>query len=524
MKKIVQKHWLTYGWTILLSAASAVLFSLFSIQLGAVIDVVVHQEADFAQKIGRCGLMALLAYFVSMFYVYAKSKNISGIIQDVKKEVVRALNRKEISDYQRKSNEYYLNNLTKNIDILKENYLSPRCEIIAEILTAIVTLCFLFSIHWKLCLYFIGISLLVMALSQLPGKLMAKKTHEFSEKNAEYLKMANNYLHGFEQMKLLGLSALFFHRYQDQDRRFEQSRFSYMFVTEAASYLGMFFSFFAQLACMSVGVWFALKGEITVGLLIAAVNLLNSVFNPIRMVAQYKNLMGTTDEIRQDLDVILAEPEKQGGKLVGPIRTIDLKDLSLQFGDEKVLFDHYDLHFSGHQKYAIVGESGRGKSTLMKLVMKYYQRDAYQGQVLVNGQAVETLASDALYQRIAYIQRNDFYLAGTVEENIALGRDLPDEQALYQKLKFTEAFLQKPIEAGSRNQVSTGEKQRIDMARFLVKDYEVLIFDEPTSNLDPETSRIVFDLILGIENKMVIVITHVNEVTILDRFDEVIRL
>lgn len=72
--------------------------------------------------------------------------------------------------------------------------------------------------------------------------------------------------------------------------------------------------------------------------------------------------------------------------------------------------------------------------------------------------------------------------------------------------------------------MSTGEKQRIDIARFLVKDYDVMIFDEPTSNLDKETSEIIFDLIFEIKDKIVIVITHVNDESTLNRFDQVIRL
>ena len=96
--------------------------------------------------------------------------------------------------------------------------------------------------------------------------------------------------------------------------------------------------------------------------------------------------------------------------------------------------------------------------------------------------------------------------------------------SLYGKLKFNDSFLDKSIEEGSRNQVSTGEKQSIDIARFLVENYDVMIFDEPTSNLDKETSEIIFDLIFGIKDRIVIVITHVNDENTLKRFDQIIRL
>ena len=132
--------------------------------------------------------------------------------------------------------------------------------------------------------------------------------------------------------------------------------------------------------------------------------------------------------------------------------------------------------------------------------------------------------TDDLYKKVAYIQRNDFYIDGSVRDNIELYRKLEANNGLYRELKFNDSFLDKPIEEGSRNQVSTGEKQRIDIARFLVENYDVMIFDEPTSNLDKETSEIIFDLIFGIKDRIVIVITHVNDENTLKRFDQVIRL
>ena len=134
------------------------------------------------------------------------------------------------------------------------------------------------------------------------------------------------------------------------------------------------------------------------------------------------------------------------------------------------------------------------------------------------------LISVSGFKGAVHIQRNDFYIDGSVRDNIELYRKFEANNGLYRKLKFNDSFLDKSIEEGSRNQVSTGEKQRIDIARFLVEDYDVMIFDEPTSNLDKETSEIIFDLIFGIKDKIVIVITHVNDENTLNSFDQVIRL
>ena len=161
----------------------------------------------------------------------------------------------------------------------------------------------------------------------------------------------------------------------------------------------------------------------------------------------------------------------------------------------------------------------------MKLLLNYFDKKDYAGQIMVNGQAVSQLASDSLYQKIAFIQKNDFFIEGSVADNIALYRDInaPDQTSLYQSLHFNEAFLSKKLDL-ERQEVSYGEKQRIDLARFLVKDYDVLIFDEPTSNLDPNLAAEVMDYILSIKDRIVIVITHNQGRALLDRFDDCLEL
>lgn len=524
MDTIIKKHCLTYILALILSIGSAVLLSLFSVRLGAVIDVVVKHEPDFFSKILACFKLVTGWFIVSLLFSYMKSKNVSDIIKDVKKNLYVSVHTQEMNDYVSRPNEYYLNTFTKNIDLLQTNYLSPRCEIVANFISALLSIGTIFFISWKLGLSFVGISLVTIVLSQLPGLIMTKKTNEFSKESADYLKVINNHLKGFEQIKLLGLSDVFLKKYLNRDNQYEKSRLSYIFVSIFANYLGSFFSFFAQLACMSIGVWFALRGEITVGLLIAAVNLLNGVFNPLQQLAYNKNLMGTVRDIKKGFDEILSTEKKEGKLIQDNISSIGIKDLDFKFADDKVIFKNFTVRFEKGKSYAIIGESGRGKSTLAKLIMKYYGSDKYKGKIQLNNKDIHDILSDDLYKKVAYIQRNDFYIDGSVKDNIELYRKTKSNEKLYKKLKFTDSFLDKSIEEGSRSQVSTGEKQRIDIARFLVEDYDVMIFDEPTSNLDKETSEIIFDLIFGIKDKIVIVITHVNDEDTLSSFDQVIRL
>lgn len=523
MNNILKKHRVKYFINIILSIISSILFARFAIGLGSVIDVVVTKEGNLVDKIIYCVLIILAWFVISILFSFFKSKYASNIINDLKSKLYCAIGRKEISDYMSATNEYYLNNMTKNIDFYNDNYLGPKCDIFANLISAFVSVGAIFFISWKLALSFVGVSLITIILSQLPGIIMSKATTKFSNKNAENLKLINNNLKGFEQIKLLGVFSGFYKNYLIEDAKFENVRFEYMFALRLANTLGIFFSFFAQLACMSIGIYFVLRGDLTVGLLISSINLLNGVFGPIQEFAQNRNLMKTVDDIKNNFDSILNTSEESGRVLKNKIDEISVNNIKMSFED-KTIFDNYSVKFNSGNKYAIVGESGRGKSTLVKLIMKYYVRDKYSGDIFINNENIDSFKTSDLYSKIAYIQRNDFYVNGSIKNNIDLFRQIEIKDELIENLKLTNKFLDKQIEEGSRNQVSSGEKQRIDIARFLVQDYDVLIFDEPTSNLDFETSKMIFDLIFKIQNKIVIVITHTDDKEILGRFDEIIKL
>ena len=463
-------------------------------------------------------------FIVVILFSFLKSTYIANVLKDAKDEMYHALYRKNLNDYWAHTSEYYLNLFTKNIDIFTENYLSPKCDIVSNVISAVVSIGFIFLINWKLGAAFVGVTVLTIMLSQLPGVIMARKTVSFSKQNESYLQAVTNQLHGFEQIKLLNVSDLFLTDYLEKDQNFEKSRKSFLFVSWFANNLGIFFSFFAQLLCMSIGVWFVMQGEITIGLLISAINLLNGVFNPVQMFAHNKNLMGTVGELREGFNQLLDTKTAKGCEISEPIHEISISHLDLKHSEDKIIFEDFNYCFEQGKKYAIIGESGRGKSTLMKLVMKYYPNTAYSGHIRINGIDLDRIKSESLYQRVALIQKNDFLISGSVMDNVRMHRQNLIDTTILEQLNLSSKLLEKSIEASSRNVISSGEKQRVDIARFMISPYDVLIFDEPTSNLDSATQSMIFDMIFKLQNKMVIVITHTRDPKILSQFDEVLNL
>ncbi|HEL1350655.1 TPA: ATP-binding cassette domain-containing protein, partial [Streptococcus equi subsp. zooepidemicus] len=147
----------------------------------------------------------------------------------------------------------------------------------------------------------------------------------------------------------------------------------------------------------------------------------------------------------------------------------------------------------------------------------------YDGEIRIDGRNIAEINSESLYKKIAFVQKNNFLVEGNVSDNIKLDGSLNLTDKLKDSLGFDETFLNKKL-FRVQSLISEGEKQRIDLARFLNRRYSIYIFDEPTSNLDPARSKAILDYILSIKNAIIIVITHNQDIKTLEQFDEVICL
>lgn len=486
MNNAKQRYKYRYLFTVVMGLISAVFMSRFSVSLGKVIDVVITPKDTLINTVLLCGAMLLCWLLASFIYDYSAIAYVNRIIRYMKERLYKTLFEREMNEFHHNEIGTYLSLYSKDIDLLTDNYLIPRCNIVCNFLSAAVCLLSIFLLNWKLGIAFVIISILTIVASQLPGVIMSKKTEEYTAANKSYMALLENYLSGFEQIKLLCVGKLFKEKLNQKDKEYENSRKNYLFAKIVAGDLGMSFGMFSQLLCMSVGIYFVLNGGMTVGVLIAAVQLLNGVFGPLQNFVSDKNLMGTASEIIERIDVNSETKELQESDIAEKVETIEFHEINLSFG-EKEIFHDYNLKLEKGKKYAIVGESGKGKSTLMKLMLKYIPNSDYSGSITINGDDIQEYTSHSLYGKIGYVQKNEFLVNGTVEDNICLYRDQVSRESLdeiYKTLNFNEEFVNKNVSSANAKAVSYGEKQRIDIARFLVNDYDVLVFDEPTSNLD----------------------------------------
>ncbi|MGT2887693.1 ATP-binding cassette domain-containing protein [Streptococcus didelphis] len=525
MKAINKKYRYLFALVILSSSISAICIGIFSIQLGSVFDLIRQSDQEYFGKIYLCIFILLNWLVFSTIFEYTKTNYGKEIILAIKKRVIQSYFSKKISNKNMRRQDEYLNHLVQNISIYWENNIIPKCDLISNSVSVGVSLVIIFGINWKMALTFIIVSVISILVSQLPGKFLTNKTNEMTSESQNYLRVTTTLLKSYEQSKLLQIENFIKDKFQKANHNFENTRKLYYFSKESSQIFSQFISFSSQMLCMVIGIYFIRIGQLSLGDLIASIQLLNGVFSPLQSLLHQKNQINATKEIYHKFSEIL---DIDSNEIVNEksvvIETLSFQDITMSL-NSKVLFDNFSYTFSQNNRYAIIGDSGCGKTTLGKMILGYFEKSDYQGKIMINNNSVEKINPSNLYGSIGFVGKNDLMISSTVEDNIILGRSelLQNLEEVTKKMRLPSDLLKKTIRH-DKNDISLGEKQRIDISRVLIKNYQVYIFDEPTSNLDPENAANIMDYILDIRDAIVIVITHDQRKELLQKFDYVINL
>lgn len=271
----------------------------------------------------------------------------------------------------------------------------------------------------------------------------------------------------------------------------------------------------SQILCMMVAAYFIAIGAINVGVMITATQLLNYIVPPISnlngRLSQYRSTKKIEDEF---IEIINASDIEESNKYIDG--DLVYKDFSIYLDDNKV-YDKFNHTFKKGEKHVILGKSGRGKSILFKSLISKFNK--YEGEILIAGQDIKGIKSNGLYDNIVYVSNSDYIFNKSIKANIALYNENIQVNDILRKLKLTF-----DIDNSSVDNLSSGERQRIILARGLSREAKIYIFDEPTNFLDNETKKIVNNLIFSLKDKTVIVISHDRDEEYLNKFDSVLEL
>ncbi len=270
-----------------------------------------------------------------------------------------------------------------------------------------------------------------------------------------------------------------------------------------------------------IGTMQVLDGNISIGTLLTFNALLAYFLNPIENMVNFQSTLQSAIVSAQRLEEIIgtaiekAEGEKNKLNPVNLKGSIEFKNINFRYGNRKLILDRINIKANKNEKIALVGESGSGKTTLSKLLMNFYKVE--KGEILINGLNINDINLEVLRDRIAYISQETFLFNATIMENLRFGNEHASYETIIEgckKAQIHDFINSLPlrydtlIEENGSN-FSGGQKQRLSIARAIIKNPDILIMDEATSNLDSITEKAISDTMEEfMKDKTSIIIAH----------------
>ena len=264
---------------------------------------------------------------------------------------------------------------------------------------------------------------------------------------------------------------------------------------------------------------FVMEGSITMGNLVTAYMYINYIFTPVMQLSMMKEQMIQTSVVLERLDDVFKttteeEMDKKKQHFKEKIEKIEFKEVEFAYGLRKPTLKGINFTVNKGESIGIIGESGCGKTTLIKLIMGFF--DPNKGEVNLNNKNMNEFTKASIRKKIAYVSQNDFWFQDTIHNNLTIGKETATDKDLDKVCSMVkmDKFMEKApygynsmIEEGGTN-LSSGEKQRFSIAKALITDPDVLVLDESTANLDASTEEYVVEQLRREEDKIKIIVAH----------------
>lgn len=470
-----------------------------------------------------CALAFLLRYLSFPYYI-------RRAMCQYKEFALQKLLGKSISSFRDESTATYLSALSNDATSIETDYLEQQFDLLTKILTFVGALALMLWYSPLLTLIAFAITLLPLAASILTGNKLAPVEKKISTANAKFTAALNECLSGFSVIKSFQAEKEIFNFFLRSNRELEDEKFSKRRLKTLVGMIGALAGIFAQLGVFIAGTWLVLSTHaLTGGTVILFVNLMNFVIDPIAtlpgLLASRRAAKGLMGKLAEALE---KNPTAEGHRDINELREgLRLDDLSFAYEEGKDVLHHLSARFEAGKAYAVVGGSGSGKSTLLHLLMA--GNTGYQGQIFFDDTELRDLSTSSLYHLISTIQQNVFVFNASIRDNVTMFRDFP--QAELDKA-IHSAHLDELIDRRGEDSLcgengsalSGGEKQRISIARSLLKQTRLLLADEATSSLDAQTAHQVTSDILDLQGITRIIVTHTLEEALMKRYDGILVL
>ncbi len=443
-----------------------------------------------------------------------------NIMQDIRLDLFQRIQSRALKFFEKNPVGRLVTRVTNDIENLNEMFKSVLVTLFKDVFILTGILAVLLYLNWRLALVSFVILPFIFGITLLFSSLMREAFRELRQKVAK--------LNAFQQERFSGMRIIqLFGREKFQMDHFARlNHENYLAGIKQIRLFAVFVPIMELFSSFAVGliIWYGgskvIGDQLTLGSLVAFISYIQMFFKPIRDISEKYNIMqlamASTERIFEFMDEgeVIPEPGFPGVRTHAEGR-LEFKNVSFSYEDDHPVLRDVSFEVKPGEMVAVVGATGAGKTTLVNLIERFYDPD--EGLILLDGMDIRTLPKPELRSEIGLVMQDVFIFSGSVIDNISLGDDRVGPQVIDRAVeeanaygfirKLPKGFNQEISEGGST--LSGGERQLLSFARTLAYRPKILILDEATSNVDPETERLIQDAITRMTRKRTtLVIAH----------------
>ena len=456
---------------------------------------------DFG-KIAGILLTLLGLYIISTIFSFIQGFTMTSVVQkltyNLRNDLAKKINKLPMKYFDKKTNGEVLSVITNDIDTLSMSLDQSITQIITSICTIIGILIMMFSISWEMTL----ISLIILPVSGIAVGIIVKKSQKYFKMQQDYLGHVNGQVEeiygGLNIVKAFNGEETAIEEFKKVNKKLYKSGWRSQFLSGLMHPLMNFIGNVGYVAVAVVGGYFAIQGRITVGNIQSFIQYNKQFTQPIGQVAQISSMLQAMIAAAERIFEFLEEEEepetsneiKDTEKLRG---NIEFKHVKFGYSQDNIVIIDFCANVKEGQKIAIVGPTGAGKTTMVKLLMRFY--DVLDGEILVDGHNIKEFDRGQLRKMFGMVLQDTWLFGGTVKDNIKYGKEeaTDDEVINAAKAAHVHHFIKtlpkgyKSLLNEESSNVSAGQKQLLTIARVILADPKILILDEATSSIDTRT-------------------------------------
>lgn len=487
-------------------------------------------SSNYKELLEKCLIAAVFSVGVFIFeWICKKSQAI--VVRDIEKDLRNHLMQKlfyiSANQFEKKGLAYYLSKFTTDIGIILNDGVNNVYGMIMQFVFAVVAVIYLLCVEPFVLLIVAAVSFVQFAVPNILKKKIASSRKEYTEALEVYLDGIKSDLGGHKVIRTFGaveqilgkqkkLSDFVCRKNEDSSKTLYWAQALASFVNNAA--------FLVVLgSCM----FFVAAGRITVGEIVAITNMMNFVLTPCKTIAGGMIQLRAMEKVKAELEALLEQDSENDNKenIEQNIKKISLDNVGQKISDNFSL-DKLTMTFEKGKKYAIVGKSGSGKSSIIKLLTEY--GPDYTGRVLIDGHELSGLNKESIMHVSPVCYQQTYIFSDTVFNNVTLYQDYSKDEVIealrkagiYDTIQKLPGGVDEKIQENGKN-FSGGELQRIALARLFLRNKTMTFLDEITSGLDNATAYEIEKRLLD-EDMTIISITHRYNKALMQKYDEII--